>query len=99
MRRWRTDGAARRVAASLALLILVVALGLPSAGRAESQPPVSASFSSAKLERVGDYIKTFDVGYLSEQEMRTANELLTPDHLRLKIKALRSKFGLSKAPT
>jgi hypothetical protein len=45
--------------------------------------------ASHTKERVGDYIKTFDLGYLSEQEMRTANELLTPDHLRLKIKALR----------
>jgi hypothetical protein len=45
--------------------------------------------ASHTKERVGDYIKTFDLGYLSEKEMRAANEILTPDHLRLKIKALR----------
>src|ERR1700720_1351697 len=57
MRRWRIEGSARRcsIAAALALLIGAVALGWPSAGRAES--PVSASFSRAKLQRAGDYIR------------------------------------------
>src|SRR6202795_429691 len=59
MKRWRTDGFARRrsVAAALALLILAVAVGRPTAGRAESPPSVPAGFSRAKLERVGDYIR------------------------------------------
>jgi CubicO group peptidase (beta-lactamase class C family) len=59
MKRWRTDGFARRrsVAAALALLILAVAVGRPDAGRAESPPSVPAGFSRAKLERVGDYIR------------------------------------------
>jgi CubicO group peptidase (beta-lactamase class C family) len=57
MKRWRTDGATRHVAASLALLILAVALGWPNAARAELQSPVSVNFSRAKLERVGDYIR------------------------------------------
>jgi hypothetical protein len=45
--------------------------------------------ASHTRERVGDYISGYDLGYLSEQEMQTANELLTPAHLRSKIKALR----------
>jgi predicted SprT family Zn-dependent metalloprotease len=45
--------------------------------------------ASHTKERVGNYIKSFDLGYLSEQEIQTANELLTPAHLRSKIKALR----------
>jgi CubicO group peptidase (beta-lactamase class C family) len=59
MRRWRTDGSLRwcRVATALALLIGVIAVGLPSAGCAESPLSVPASFSRAKLERVGDYIR------------------------------------------
>jgi CubicO group peptidase (beta-lactamase class C family) len=59
MRRWRIEGSARRcsIAAALALLIGAVALGWPGAGRAESPVSVSASFSRAKLERVGDYIR------------------------------------------
>src|ERR1700737_447334 len=59
MRRWRTDGLARRrsVAAALALLILAVAVGRPNAGRAESPHSVPAGVSRAKLQRVGDYIR------------------------------------------
>src|ERR1700682_2740996 len=59
MRRWRTEGFARRrsLAAALALLILAVAVGRPNAGRAESPPSVPAGVSRAKLERVGDYIR------------------------------------------
>jgi CubicO group peptidase (beta-lactamase class C family) len=59
MRRWRTDGSLRWccVATALALLISVFAVGWPSAGCVESQLSVPASFSRAKLERVGDYIR------------------------------------------
>jgi len=57
MKRWRTDGSARRCAiAVLALLVVAFAVGWPSAGRAESPSPVS-SFSREKLERAGDYIR------------------------------------------
>ncbi|MDR3487337.1 MAG: serine hydrolase [Bradyrhizobium sp.] len=45
------------VAAALALLIVAVAVGRSSAGRAESPLPPSTTFSRAKLERVGDYIR------------------------------------------
>jgi CubicO group peptidase (beta-lactamase class C family) len=57
MKRWRTDRNAHRflVAAALALLLGAVVVGEPNAGNAESQP-VPASFSRAKLERVGEYI-------------------------------------------
>src|SRR5580693_7878835 len=58
MKRWRTDGSARRfVAAGLAFLVVAIAVGGWSVGRAESPPPVSASFSREKLARVGDYIR------------------------------------------
>src|SRR6202158_4789825 len=59
MKRWRTDGNTRRgsVAAALALLVLAVAVGGPSAGWAEPPSPLSASFSRAKLQRVGNYIR------------------------------------------
>src|SRR5713101_7985635 len=58
MKRWRTDGfTRRRGVALLALLIVAFAVGWPSAGRAESPSPVSASFSREKLQRVGDYIR------------------------------------------
>jgi CubicO group peptidase (beta-lactamase class C family) len=59
MRRWRTDGSLRRcsIAAALALLIGAIAVGSPGAGCAESPLSVPASFSRAKLERVGDYIR------------------------------------------
>jgi CubicO group peptidase (beta-lactamase class C family) len=59
MRRWRTEGSARRCsfAAALALLIGAIAVGWPSAGYAESPLSVAASFSRAKLERVSDYIR------------------------------------------
>jgi CubicO group peptidase (beta-lactamase class C family) len=59
MKRWRTDGFARRcgVAAAFTLLVLAVATGRPGAGNAESSPSVPAGFSRAKLERVGDYIR------------------------------------------
>jgi CubicO group peptidase (beta-lactamase class C family) len=59
MKRWRTDGSARRhfVAAAFAFLAGAIVVGWPSASHAESQLPVAASFSRAKLERVGDYIR------------------------------------------
>src|SRR6202140_1638406 len=61
MKRWRTEGFTRRatIAAALALLILAIIAGQPSAGCAESPSPspVAASFSRARLQRVGDYIR------------------------------------------
>src|ERR1700738_3150279 len=59
MKRWRTDGFTRRcsLAAALALLIVAVSVGRSNAGTAEKPLPVPASFSRAKLERVGDYIR------------------------------------------
>ena len=45
--------------------------------------------ASHTKECVGDHIWSFHLGYLSEDELRVANELLTPAHLRSKIKALR----------
>src|SRR6202171_5896230 len=59
MKRWRTDGLARRrrVIAALALLIAAIAVGRPGAGRAESPLAASSSFSPEKLARVGDYIR------------------------------------------
>src|SRR3984957_16275114 len=58
MRRWRIDGfMRRRGAATLALLLLAIAIGRPGAGQAESPSTVAASFSREKLQRVGDYIR------------------------------------------
>jgi CubicO group peptidase (beta-lactamase class C family) len=59
MKRWRTDGVTRRccAAAALALLIGGLAVGQPSVGRAETPLSVASSFSRAKLEHVGDYIR------------------------------------------
>src|SRR3981189_1551534 len=59
MKRWRTDSFTRRrsVAAALALLVVAIAVGWPNPGWAESPSPASASFSRAKLQRVGDYIR------------------------------------------
>jgi CubicO group peptidase (beta-lactamase class C family) len=45
------------VAAALALLLFAIAIGRPNAGGAETPLPVPASFSRAKLQRVGDYIR------------------------------------------
>jgi len=47
----------RRGAATLALLLLAIAIGRPGAGHAESPPAAAASFSHEKLQRVGDYIR------------------------------------------
>jgi CubicO group peptidase (beta-lactamase class C family) len=59
MKRWRTYGFTRRysVAMEFALLILVIAVGWPNAGDAESASPVSANLSRERLERVGDFIR------------------------------------------
>jgi CubicO group peptidase (beta-lactamase class C family) len=58
MKRWRTDGLHRiGVAAALALLIGAIAAGSPKPAGAESQIHVAASFSPAKLKRVGDYLR------------------------------------------
>ncbi|HTG04359.1 MAG TPA: serine hydrolase domain-containing protein [Bradyrhizobium sp.] len=57
MTRWRTDGSLRRVAATLALLTVAIAVGQPSAGCAEPPQSVAASLSRAKLQRVGDYVR------------------------------------------
>src|SRR5713101_3542230 len=59
MKRWRTDGFARRrgFAAALALLIAAIIAGRPSEGYAEQPSPVPASFSQGGLQRVGDYIR------------------------------------------
>src|ERR1700681_2974445 len=56
MKRWRTDGSARRcaIAAGLALLLPAIAVG---ASNAESPSAASSSFSPEKLDRVGDYIR------------------------------------------
>ena len=47
----------RRGAATLALLLLAIAIGRPGASQAESPPAAAASFSREKLQRVGDYIR------------------------------------------
>jgi CubicO group peptidase (beta-lactamase class C family) len=57
MKRWRTDGSARRGIAVAALALLAMAVGWPNFGRAESLPPASSGFSQAGLQRVGDYIR------------------------------------------
>ena len=59
MKRSITEGFTRRrgLAAALSLLTAAIVLGRPDACRAEPASPVSASFSRAKLERVGDYIR------------------------------------------
>ncbi|SDR89460.1 serine hydrolase domain-containing protein [Bradyrhizobium canariense] len=53
MKRWRTDGAARRAGVAVALALLIVA----TAGRAEPPLSYSVSFSHAGLERVSDYMR------------------------------------------
>src|SRR6266849_3945945 len=59
MKRWRTDGFARRCsfAAALALLVAAIIAGRPSTGYAEQPSAVPASFSQERLQRVGDYIR------------------------------------------
>ena len=55
MKRWRTEGFARRgfVAAALALLVIAGAVS----AKAESPPAATSSFSPEKLARVGDYLR------------------------------------------
>src|SRR5947207_2732407 len=59
MRRSRTEGSKRRrcVATALAFGIVALALGCAGRGRAETQLAPFESFSSAKLQRVGDLIR------------------------------------------
>jgi CubicO group peptidase (beta-lactamase class C family) len=57
MKRWRTKGFTRCVAAALTLLFLAIVPGRPGAVRAEPASSVSASFSEAKLERIGDFFR------------------------------------------
>src|SRR6195256_548190 len=52
-----TDGSMCRVAATLALLAVAIAVGRPDGACAEPPLSVSASLSRAKLERVGDYVR------------------------------------------
>src|SRR6266704_1832679 len=52
-----TDGSMCRVAATLALLTVAIAVGRPDGACAEPPLSVSASLSRAKLERVGDYVR------------------------------------------
>jgi CubicO group peptidase (beta-lactamase class C family) len=57
MKRWRTDGAARRclLAAALALLVLGRA---PHEVRAEPKAPHAPTFSRAALDQFGDYVRS-----------------------------------------
>jgi CubicO group peptidase (beta-lactamase class C family) len=58
MKRWRTDGFARRFAAAgLALLVVAFAFTGPDVSRAESPSAVRVGFSRERLERVGDYLR------------------------------------------
>jgi CubicO group peptidase (beta-lactamase class C family) len=59
MKRWRTDGFAHRcrAAAALVLLLGATAAGSSSSAHAEIPAPEARSFSRAKLERVGEYIR------------------------------------------
>src|SRR5258708_31402959 len=59
MKRWRTDGFARRrgFAAALAVLSAAIIAGRASEGYAEQPSPVGASFSQGGLQWVGDYIR------------------------------------------
>src|SRR6202047_3743370 len=59
MKRWRTDGFARRccVAAGLALLIVAVAGGGEGGGRSGTSVPGWASLSQAGLARVSEYVR------------------------------------------
>jgi CubicO group peptidase (beta-lactamase class C family) len=59
MKQWSTDGLTRRcsLAAALALLVIAITAGRPSAGCAEPAIASAGSFSGTKLQRVGDYIR------------------------------------------
>src|SRR4029078_12105757 len=58
MKRWRTDGFARRCSfAALSLLSVAIIAGRPNGGYAEQPSPVPASFSQGGLQRVGDHIR------------------------------------------
>src|SRR5580692_3007623 len=58
MKPWRTDGVTRRRwIAAAALLIAAVAVGPPARGRAETPSVAPRTFSPAKLEPAGDYLR------------------------------------------
>src|SRR5665213_3378664 len=58
MKPWRTDGVMRRRwIAGAVLLIAAVAVAWSEPGRAEPPSAASASFSPARLERAGDYLR------------------------------------------
>jgi CubicO group peptidase (beta-lactamase class C family) len=57
MRRLRTDGSITRPYLAAALALVALILERPHVGRAESQLSAPASFSPAKLERVGNFIR------------------------------------------
>jgi CubicO group peptidase (beta-lactamase class C family) len=56
MKRWRTDGFARRRLVAAALAVFVTA-GWPADGRAESATSVASSFSHTDLDRFGDLVR------------------------------------------
>ena len=55
MKRWRTDGFAGRICAALAFVAL--ASGLSATALAEQPVAATSGFSSAKLQRVSDYMR------------------------------------------
>jgi CubicO group peptidase (beta-lactamase class C family) len=55
MKRWRTDGSARRCLVAGALALLVT--GLAPEARAESRAPVAGSFSRESLDAIGDLVR------------------------------------------
>jgi CubicO group peptidase (beta-lactamase class C family) len=58
MKPWRTDGVTRRRwIAAAAFLIVTLAVGQPDSGRAETPSVAPRTFSRAKLERAGDYLR------------------------------------------
>jgi CubicO group peptidase (beta-lactamase class C family) len=56
MKQWKTDGAAGRCLVAAALAVFLVT-GWPREARAESQAPVSGTFSRAVLDRIGDSVR------------------------------------------
>jgi CubicO group peptidase (beta-lactamase class C family) len=56
MKRWRTDGFARRRLVAAALAVFLTA-GWTADGRAESRTPAAASFSRADFDRFGDLVR------------------------------------------
>ena len=54
MRRWRTDAAALRLVAAVALF---AALGAATKAYSDPQPAITSAFSADGLKRVGDYFE------------------------------------------